>query len=439
MSYPAKTHGAVEPQPISASSKQIFQRSLGLFRRALAMKAPVRIRRNLAFAALGLLAIALVARVILHREPAKPVMETAIPVTIARALVRDVPVSITALGAAQAWTSVTILAQVSGKLLSVDFVEGTDVQAGQLLAQIDPAPYLAVLTQAQGTLRRDQALLADARLDLIRYQRLAAADAIATQMVDTQAALVKQDEGTVMTDEGTVSAAQVNVNWCRIVSPVSGRVGVRLVDPGNLVSAGGSVSNTPTTAAATNNSGATTGGSGVVVVNQIEPIAVTFTVPEGDFQNLSDLSDGFRKPLAAKAMSQETGAVLDSGELSIADNKIDPATGTVELKARFPNTDRRLWPGQFVNVELTLQTLPHATTIPEAAINRGPNGSFLYVVGPGDAVSVRPVKVGWTEGTTAVIRSGLRPGETVVIDGQMILKAGSVVRPVPEAARRTNS
>jgi multidrug efflux system membrane fusion protein len=386
------------------------------------------------------LAVAIVAWVNFPRGPAKPAEEPAVPVTVAKAFAKDVPVSITALGAAQAWTSVTIFAQVSGKLLNVDFVEGTDVKAGQLLAQIDPAPYLAVLIQAQGTLRRDQALLADARLDLIRYQRLEAANAIASQIVDTQEALVKQDEGTVMTDEGTVSAAQVNLNWCRIVSPISGRVGVRLVDPGNLVSASGSVSNTPSTAAATNSSGSTAGGSGIVVVNQIEPIAVTFTVPEGDFQNLSDLSDGFSKPLAAKAMSQETGAVLGSGELSIADNKIDPATGTVELKARFPNVDRRIWPGQFVNIELTLQTLSHVTTIPEAAVNRGPNGNFLYIVEPGNKVSVRPIKVGWTEGTTAVISAGLRPGETVVTDGQMILKADSVVKVVPtEAAGRASS
>jgi len=379
----------------------------------------------------------MVAWVNLHRDGAKPAKAAAIPVTVAKVFVQDVPVSITALGAAQAWTSVTILAQVSGKLLNVNFVEGTDVKAGQLLGQIDPAPYLAILTQAQGTLRRDQALLADARLDLVRYQRLEAANAIATQLVDTQAALVKQDEGIVMTDQGTVSAAQVNLNWCRIVSPINGRIGVRLVDPGNLVSAGGSVGNTPSTAAATNNSGSTAGGSGIVVVNQIQPIAVTFTVPEGDFQNMSDLSDRFSKPLATKAMSQETGAVLDSGELSIADNKIDPATGTVELKARFPNVNRRLWPGQFVNVELTLQTLAHVTTIPESAVNRGPNGIFAFVVEPGNTVSVRPIKIGRTEGTTAVISAGLTPGETVVTDGQMILKAGSVVRVVPpEAARR---
>src|SRR5580698_9093563 len=211
--------------------------------------ARTRTRRNWVFAGLGALAILIVAGVLLLRHPAKPAPPPSIPVNVAKAAAIDLPVSITALGAAQAWTSVTVLAQVSGKLLSVDFTEGTDVKKGQLLAQIDPSPYLAVLTQAQGTLKRDSALLANARLDLVRYQNLMAQNAIARQVLDTQAALVKQDEGTVLTDQGAVQAAQVNVDYCRIVSPVDGRVGVRLVDPGNLVGAGGSVSSTPSTAA----------------------------------------------------------------------------------------------------------------------------------------------------------------------------------------------
>jgi membrane fusion protein, multidrug efflux system len=385
-------------------------------------------RHQWVFILLGALVIALVAWVILHRKPAAPAGPPPVPVSAVKALSQDIPVSITALGAAQAWTSITILAQVSGKLLTVNFTEGTDVAKGQLLAQIDPAPYLAVLTQAQGTLERDQALLADARLDLIRYQNLMAQNAIARQMVDTQAALVKQDEGTVLTDQGAVAAAQVNVSYCSITSPVDGRVGVRLVDPGNLVSAGGSVASTPSTAAATNNSGTTSTSSGIVVVNQIEPIAVTFTVPEGDFQNLSNMSDGFTKPLLARAMSQETGVLLDTGELGIADNRIDPATGTVELKARFPNTDRHMWPGQFVNVQLTLQTLAHVVTIPEDAVNRGPSGAFVFLIGKGNVVTVRAVSTGYTQGNTTVITKGVTPGDLVVTDGQMILKAGSKVR-----------
>jgi multidrug efflux system membrane fusion protein len=388
-----------------------------------------RRRRHWIFGALGVFAVLLVLWAVFHREPAKPAAPPSVPVTVAKANVGDVPVSITALGAAQAWTSVTVLAQVSGKLMSVNFAEGTDVHAGQVLAQIDPAPYQAVATQAQGTLKRDQALLADARLDLARYQKLESENAIATQTVDTQAALVKQDEGTVLTDQGVLQAAEVNLRWCTIVSPVDGRVGVRLVDPGNLVSANGSVSSTPSTAAPTNSSSPTaTSGSGIVVVNQIQPIAVTFTVPEGDFQSLLDISNQFHTPLKTKAFSQETGALLDTGELSIADNRVDPATGTVELKARFPNAEHHLWPGQFVNVQLTLQTLHHVTTIPATAVNRGPNGAYVFIVGADKKVSMHPVAIGWTQGSTQVIKSGVKPGDVVVTDGQMILKVGSLVR-----------
>jgi multidrug efflux system membrane fusion protein len=382
----------------------------------------------------ALLAVAVAALVwfFFLRAPAPaPAKIHPIPVTVAKASFQDVPVSITALGAAQAWTSVTVLAQVSGKLLSFDVPEGSEVQAGQVLAEIDPAPYRAVLMQAEGALKRDEALLAEARIDLARYRALQAQNAIANQTVDTQSALVKQDEGTVLADQGTVAAANVNLGWCRIVSPVTGRVGVRLVDPGNLVSSSGSASSTPSTASATSSAAPSATGSsstGIVVVNQLQPIAVTFTVPEGDFQRLSDVSDGFRKPMVTKASSQETGALLDTGQLSIADNRVDPTTGSVELKARFPNTAEKLWPGQFVNVQLTLQILSHVTTIPVTAVNQGPNGPFTYVVGANKTVSMRPVTVAWTEGTTDVVKSGIRAGETVVTDGQMILKAGSPVR-----------
>jgi multidrug efflux system membrane fusion protein len=207
---------------------------------------------------LGALAITLAAWVIFHRGPTKSPPPPPIPVTASKAVLQDVPVSVTALGAAQAWTSVTIFAQVSGKLVNVNFAEGTDVKQGQLLAEVDPAPYRAAQTQAEGTLKRDQALLANARFDLRRYQTLAAQNSIALQMVDTQVALVNQDEGTVETDEGVVAAANVNLGWCRIISPITGRVGLRLVDPGNLVSASGSLSNAPNTAAPTNISGGMT-------------------------------------------------------------------------------------------------------------------------------------------------------------------------------------
>jgi multidrug efflux system membrane fusion protein len=386
----------------------------------------------------GLILLALIWYLFLYTPAAPPAKVHAVPVTVAKVAVGDLPVSLSALGAAQAWTSVTVLAQVSGKLLSVNFTEGSYVKAGQVLAQIDPAPYQAVLMQAQGALQRDEALLANARLDLLRYRILLAQKAVSAQVEATQAALVKQDEGTVLLDKGQVAAAEVNLIWCRIVSPISGRVGVRLVDPGNLVSASGSVSNTPSTAAATSSASPTSNsGSGIVVVNQLQPIAVTFTVPEGDFQRLSQLSDGFTKPMTTKAFSQESGVLLDTGELNIADNRVDPMTGTVELKARFPNANSTLWPGQFINVQLMLQVLPHATTVPVTAVNQGPNGSFLYVVGSNKKVSMRPVVVAWSEGNVAAIKSGVKAGEIVVTDGQMILKPGSTVRIIQPSKRQT--
>ena len=396
-------------------------------------------KRGWVLGVVGALVLALAAWFVFGPRAVPPPPPQAVPVTVATASARDVPVSISELGAAQAWTSIAVFAQVSGKLVSVNFTEGSDVKAGQVLAEIDPAPYQAALTQAEGALKRDQALLADARLDLARYTELLKEKAIASQQVDTQAALVGQDEGLVLIDQGAVAAAKVNLGWCQIVAPTEGRVGVRLVDPGNLVSASGSVSNTPATAAPTNTSSSTgsssgSGGSSIVIINQIKPIAVTFTVPEGDFQRLADVSDHFRIPMVTRAYSQETGKSLGEGELSIADNRVDPNSGTVEMKARFDNSDEALWPGEFVNVSLTLQTLHGVTTIPVTAVNRGPNGSFAFVVGKDKKVSIRPVTVAWTQGTTAVIGSGIRPGEVVVTDGQMILKAGSLVR-IAERAR----
>jgi multidrug efflux system membrane fusion protein len=368
------------------------------------------------FAVLGLVVIALIAWVIFHPKAPPPHKPPPVAVTAAKVVAQDMPVAVTGLGAAQAWKSVLINPQVSGMLTYVA-PEGTDVAEGALLAQIQVAPFQAVLTQAQGALRRDQALLAGARVDLARFQTLAAQDSIAKQQVDDQAALVKQDEGTVLADQGAVAAAQVNVNNCRITAPVAGRVGVRLVDPGNIV----------TTALTT----------GIVSVNQITPIAVTFSVPQGDFQRLSEVSNAFTRPMPAEAFSQETGAPLGAGQLNIADNHVDQTTGTVELKAQFPNTSKTLWPGQFINVRLTLQTLPNAITIPAAAVNQGPKGAYVYVVGAGSKVSLRPVTVTTTQDTTAIIQSGLSAGETVVTDGQMSLKPGMIVaiqQPGPPAS-----
>jgi multidrug efflux system membrane fusion protein len=330
-----------------------------------------------------------------------------VPVSTARAAFQDLPISISEIGAAQAWRSVTIKSQVNGKLLTVPVQEGSDVHAGQVLAQIDPAPYQAVLLQAEGALKRDAALLSEAKIDLARYQTLLSQDSIAKQQLDTQAALVEQDEGLVEIDQGQVKAAQVNLNYCRITAPVDGRVGVRMVDPGNIVS--------------------TTDATGIVSVNQISPIAVTFTVPEGDFQRLVAASDNFKKPLLTQAFSQENGQLLDTGELSIADNHVDPSSGTVQMKARFPNGGRKLWPGLFLDVRLTLQVMQRALTVPTTAINQGPKGQYVYVVDADRKAVARPVTVSTTQQGVAAVSSGLADGDIVVTDGQMSLAPGSRV------------
>jgi multidrug efflux system membrane fusion protein len=375
--------------------------------------APKRFRWG--FLVVGAILVGMIAWLVYgNKKPARTNPAPTVAVTTTKASMRDFPVVVTALGAAQAWQGVTIRAQVNGRLLNVPVKEGAEVKKGQLLAEIDPAPYQATLMVAQGAQRRDEAALEQARIDLQRYQTLLSQNSIAKQQADTQAALVKQLEGTVMVDKGNVAAAQVNVNYTRILSPVDGRVGVRLVDAGNVVS--------------------TQDTQGIIIVNEVSPIAVTFTVPQGDFQRLANLSSGFSKPLTTTALSQETGAVLGTGELVVADNRVDPNTGTVQMKARFANADRKLWPGQFVNVRMTVQTLQHAVTVPATAVNQGPNGPFVFVVnhdGQTDTARMQPVKVVTTQDFTAVIQDGIKEGDTVVTDGQLSLRPGSKVRARP--------
>ncbi|HEY4341766.1 MAG TPA: efflux RND transporter periplasmic adaptor subunit [Steroidobacteraceae bacterium] len=331
----------------------------------------------------------------------------AVAVSAAKVAVMDVPISIQAIGAAQAWQSVVIRTQVNGRLKEVAVREGSLVKAGELIAAIDPVPYLALLTQAEGAFRRDQAQLELAQLNLTRDVQLAAQDSIAVQAVDAQRAMVRQLEGAVLLDKGAVDAARANLDYCRIISPVSGRVGVRLIDAGNLV--------------------ATTDSGGIITINQLTPIAVTFALSEEEFHGLWDASAVFTRPLSTLALSQDTGAPLGTGELIVADNHFDASTGTVQMKARFPNSDGKLWPGQFVNVQVTFGLRRQAITVPNSAINHGPLSTFAYVIGADHKVSVSPVTVVLVQGATAVIGSGLRPGQTVVTDGQMSLKPGSTV------------
>jgi len=330
-----------------------------------------------------------------------PVAAPATAVTVAKVERRDVPVSINALAQAQGWQSVVVRAQVNGTLLKVPVREGSDVAKGDLIAEIDPAPFRAVLRQAQGALSRDQAQLELARLKLVRYRELGELDSIAGLDVDSQAALVRQLEGDVMVDQGQVDAARVNLNYTRIAAPVAGRVGVRLVDAGNVVS--------------------TTDTAGIVTINQISPIAVTFTVPQGEFQRLAQVSDGFRATLVTQAFSQETSKLLDTGDLVVVDNRVDSSTATVQLKARFPNAERRLWPGQLLNVRLTLQTVRNVLALPTVAVNQGPKGPYAYLVKDDKAV-LAPLDVDIRQDEITVVRSGVEAGDTVVIEGQGSLR-----------------
>lgn len=364
-------------------------------------------RFPLVLVGVGAVALALFGWALLHKKGAARATGpsvTAIAVgTVER---RDVPVSINALAQAQGWQAVVVRAQVNGTLLRVPVREGSEVAKGDLIAEIDPAPFRAELMQAQGALRRDQAQLDLARLKLTRYRQLAEQHTIATLDVDTQAALVDQLEGAVMLDQGAVAAAQVNLDYTRIVAPIPGRVGVRLVDAGNIVS--------------------TSDTAGIVTINQITPIAVTFTLPQGEFQRLAQASDGFRKSLVTEAYGQESGELLDTGELVVVDNRVDPSTATVQLKARFANARRHLWPGQLLNVRLTLQTMHNALALPTIAVNQGPKGPFAYVV-ENDTAVVRPLVLEVRQDEITTVKSGVQPGETVVTEGQGSLRPGAKV------------
>jgi multidrug efflux system membrane fusion protein len=299
---------------------------------------------------------------------------------------------------------VTVRSRVDGELVKVAFTEGQSVRAGEVLAEIDPRAYRAQLAQAEGQMARDQALLANARIDVERYRTLYAQDSIAKQQVDTQEALVRQYEGTVKFDQGQIDNAKLQVLYSTITAPIGGRLGLRLVDAGNIVHA--------------------SDANGLVVITQLQPIAAVFTIPQ---DRLPDVLKRLRAgaPLPVEAYDREQKIKLATGRLLTVDNQIDPTTGTVKLKAQFPNQDGGLFPNQFVNVRLQLDTLRGATLVPSPAVQRGAQGTFVYVLKDDHTVALRPVKTGVSEGETVAIESGLAPGETVVIDGNDRLRDGA--------------
>jgi multidrug efflux system membrane fusion protein len=343
-------------------------------------------------------------------------------VAVATAAFGDIDVRIPALGTVTPLATVTVRTQISGILQKIAFTEGQLVHEGQLIAQIDPRPFEAAVQQMQGNLRRDQALLADAKLDLVRYEGLVKEDSIAVQQLDTQRALVHQYEGTIESDEGQLKTAEVNLVYTHIVSPITGRVGLRQVDQGNYVTPGDA--------------------NGIVVINQIQPITVIFPVPE---DNVPALNRRVREGATFKveAYDRTNSAKLAEGKLLTLDNAIDTTTGTVKLRALFDNPDSSLFPNQFVNIQLLQETLQHQLIIPNAAIRRGaPNGvvsTFVYIVKPDRTVGVQPVTLGIVDGERVAITQGLAAGAVVVTEGGDRLREGAQVLLPQETALRTGS
>ncbi len=328
------------------------------------------------------------------------------PVAVAAARIGDVNVVQTALGTVTALRTVTVKPRVDGLLQSVSFTEGQFVKAGDTLAQIDALPFQVALNQAEGQLARDAAQLANARVDLDRYRTLLAQDSIASQQVDSQAAQVRTFEGTVKIDQAQVDNARLQLSYTRISAPISGRIGLRLVDPGNMVR--GSDAN------------------GLAVITQLDPIAVLFTIPQDTLQRvMARLKAGEKPPVEAWDRDQKN--VIAAGRLITVDNQIDVTTGTVKLKAEFPNPDSKLFSNQFVNVRMVVDTLRGVVIVPSAAIQRNDKGTIVYVVKEDNTVAVRPVQAGATEGANVAITSGLTAGERVVVDGVDRIREGAKV------------
>jgi len=341
-----------------------------------------------------------------------------VPVVAATAQKGDIAITLNALGTVTPLATVTVKTQISGQLTQIAFHEGQTVHAGDFLAQIDPRPYELSLAQYQGQLLRDQALLREAQLDLERYRTLVAQDSIAKQQLTTQESLVQQYQGTIATDMAQINGAKLNLTYCHIVAPVEGRVGLRMVDQGNYVQ--------------------TSDANGLVVITQLHPITVIFTLPEDNLPViLKRLHGGATLSVAAYDRSQSM--LLATGTLKTLDNEIDTTTGTVKLRAEFDNEDESLFPNQFVNAQLLVDTLHDATIIPTAAIQRGAPGTFVYQVAADNTVTVRPVKLGPTSGEKVAILSGLDVGDMVVVDGADKLREGSQVTlptaPAKDASR----
>jgi membrane fusion protein, multidrug efflux system len=340
-----------------------------------------------------------------HASPA-PKPRGAVPVGAATATPTDVPVYVNALGSVQASKTATITTRVDGQLQQLHFVEGSEVKAGDLLAQIDPAPYQAQLAQAEAKQAQDEALLENARLDVRRYTELSPEDYASKQTLDAARAQVAQLSAQIKADQAGIKAAKTQLAYTSIVAPFAGRTGLRLVDEGNIVRASDS--------------------TGIVVITQLQPINVLFTVPQDQLPDL--VAAMTAHTVTATAIAADGKTTLDEGTVTLIDNRIDPSTGTVRLRATFDNRHGRMWPGQFVNVRVLVDTLRGALTVPSTAVSQGPHGSFVYVIQPDGTADMRSVTIGHETANVTQITAGLKPGEQVVTTGQYRLQTGAHVR-----------
>ncbi len=330
-----------------------------------------------------------------------------VPVSTAAAARQDVPIFVRGIGSVQALQSVLVRARVDGAVDRIAFTEGQEVKPGQVLAEIDPRPYQAVLDEALAKKAADLAQLSNAKRDLARYSDLARSDFASRQSVDTQNAAVLQASAAAEGDDAAIAAARLNLEFTRIASPIEGRVGLRLIDAGNLVHA--------------------TDATGIITINQIHPISVLFTLPQDMLPAVQDAMRAAGAPLAVQAYSSDDQQKLSDGTLLTLNNQIDPATGTITLKAQFANADDRLWPGQFVNAHLEVSIARSVVAVPSAAVQHGVDGLYVYLVKPGGTAGLAPIETGQDDGKVAVVTKGLAGGETVVTGGQSRLTDGTKV------------
>ena len=340
-------------------------------------------------------------------KPAPP----PVPVTIGVAKSQDFPIIYDGIGTVQAFNTVTIRARVDGTLQKVLFQEGQDVKAGDVLAVIDPRPFKAALDQAIATKAKDEAQLANAKLDLKRFVELR--DFASRQSVDTQGTLVSQLTATVKSDEAVIENATVQLSYTTITSPIDGRTGVRMIDAGNMIHA--------------------SEGAALLVVTQMEPIYVTFTLPQDQLDGVATAQA--HGDVRVEAYKRDADTLLATGKVAVVDNQIDTTTGTIRLKATFANKDRRLWPGAFVNVKVITEIRHNATVVVAQAVQRGPNGFFVYVVKPDMTVEMRPITSGGTADGETLVEKGLASGEKIIVDGQYKLQPGMKVQPIAPAEK----